>query len=430
MKHKIRLSCMVRVLLAGWLISIGDKAAGDATWVPIGPEGGEVSGVVQHPTQPQVLFISAGKDKATIYKSTDRGNTWSKLAIMNGGVKCLSINRKNPTDLYAGTYGQFSKSTDGGFTWTTVYVSMTFFSDLSPDSLNPNIIHAAGYAYNYTFGRYLMAYLKSTDKGATWSTKTPANTEGYGYALCVDPKNPKVLFLGGYSYDGEMAAKLYKTTDGGDSWSDVTGPLTNSVYDLIMDSTSVKRVFALTGYCVYRSTDMGSSWQKNNGSVSGSSLCQDPKNKNSLYVGHNGMVFSSTDGGLNWALRIEGLSDAKFANCLLVDRTLPSTVFMGSDGGFFKSTNGGNQWTCFNTGIQSTHITAVHPVPSNPSVLYAAHLNGYVFRTQNALAKSGSASAVSWDKITTIPDCDSYSIKTILTDPSNPNLIYLYKAFG
>jgi len=399
-------------------------------WVPIGPEGGKVMNVVSHPAQDGVLYLTAGDAPTSLYKSADRGNTWDKVAFSYGKIFSLAINRTNPNDLYAGLYGQIYRSTDGGSTWTSIAVNQTQFNDLLPDPLNPNVIHAAGYIYDTGLSRNLMAYLKSTDKGVTWSSLTLANTEGYGLALCLDPKNSQVLFLGGYAVGNGTAAKLFKTTDGGASWSDATGPLPYMVHDLIMDSTDVRRVLALTEFGFYWSTDMGAGWQKNNGFVSGRCLAQDPKNKNTLYIGQKNQVFASIDGGLNWTPYGNGLLDAKEIHCLLVDQNLPSTVYMGSDGGFFKSTDGGSQWMCCNTGIFSTHITAVHPIPSNPSVVYTAHQDGYVFRTQNAMAKKESAWAVSWEKVTTIPDCDSYVIRTILTDPSDQNLVYLYKSAG
>jgi photosystem II stability/assembly factor-like uncharacterized protein len=423
-------SRIVLLMLAGWFISRANQAVADVAWIPIGPEGGRVRNVVQHPTQAQVLYLTAGEAQTSLYKSTDRGSSWNRLAVFYREIFCLAVNPLAANEMFAGSYSQFFRSTDGGITWTTAYSGAFDFRDLSADSSNPNLLHACGYSYASGTGQYIMTYFRSTDKGSSWSVKPLTDLQSFGQAVCVDPKNSNLIFVGGYNAEKSSAAQLYKTTDGGTTWSDVSGNLIGAVSDIAMDAGGMKRVFAVTGAGVFKSTDLGGSWSQNGGYVYGNAIALDRKNPNMLYLGGNEQTYRSTDGGANWTTASNGVADGGLVNSILVDRTASSTVCLGSEAGFYKSTDGGQNWSASNSGVLSTNITALANLSSNPAVAYAARQNGYVFKTQNAVGKAAHAQSVTWEKFYRIPNCDSYSVKTILFDPNVADKIYLYKEFG
>jgi photosystem II stability/assembly factor-like uncharacterized protein len=421
--------------MAAWLLvlcTVGGavRLSAENSWIPIGPEGGPVACVFPHPAQTQVLYLATGSTPSDLYRSTNKGSSWSRQGGLTRDIYCMIINRKTPNEIYAGAYGEFLKSTDSGATWKSTSLSNACMRELSQDSLNAKNLHACGYSYNADTKVYVLSYYKSTDLGATWSTKTCANEQSYGYTVSVDPRNPKTVIVGGYVLRSDYGPILCKTTNGGDTWSDITGTVTGYVYDVLMDSASVKRIFACTGTGVYRSTDMGASWTKNDDWVSGMKICQDPKNKNGLYVGGNGTVFQSTNGGANWSVYTNGLAEATTVNDICVDPALSSTVYLGAKGGFFKSTDSGKNWNCIESGIVATYVTMVKTMPSNPSVVYAAHESGYLFRTGNGLAKGNKTDAVVWEKIAQVPNCDSYGVKSILFGPAGSNKMQFYKAYG
>jgi hypothetical protein len=412
-----------------WTASAAVHLYAENAWIPIGPEGGRVRSIVQHPTQDNVLYLSAGESRSGVYKSTNRGNTWIKLAAMRRDIFDLAVNPGNTEIMYACAYDEFFRSTNGGADWSSIRMDNQGISDLSADVNNTAVLHACGFQYSGGAKQNLMAYFRSTDSGLSWSVKSPTEILSYGQAVCVDPANPDHVFIGGYSYDKSSAPLLFRTTDGGTTWQDVTGSILGSVVDVQMEAGGQKRIFVAAGGGVFRSTDLGATWIRNSGYVSGNALALDPKDANTLYLGGNNQAFRSTDGGINWQNVSTGFADGGLANAVLADRS-SADVYMGSEAGFFKSTDSGQTWSASDAGILSATVTAVACRPSNQNELYAARQNLFLYRTQNALGKASDGQAVSWEKIYRIPNCDSYSIKTVLFDPVEANTLYLYKEFG
>ena len=421
-----------RLTLALWVVMLvptTTQAVADEAWVPIGPEGGVISNVVQHPTQTQVLYIIVGVYQPSLYKSTDGGMVWNKLYVFSRQITTLAVNPKNANELYAGASGPFLKSTDGGTTWNTASTVTGDFREVIPDSADSNVLHACGSSYpKGQKENYSLTYFKSTDRGSTWSVMSASTVKGSGTALCFDPQNPNLVFVGGYGAD-KATVQLFKTTDGGATWSDAAGSISGTVSDILLHSGSEMRIYAATSAGVYRSTDAGTTWTKNNGFIGGDVLALDKKN-HILYLGAIRQVYRSIDGGANWMYHSYENASAGFTNAILVDPSQPSTVFAGSNGGFFRSTDSGLSWSESNAGIMATNITAIASEPGSPEVLFAAQESGYVYKTQNALAKPSAPQSVAWQKFYQIPNCNSFGVKTILFDPSRPNTMYLYKEYG
>jgi photosystem II stability/assembly factor-like uncharacterized protein len=155
-----------------------------------------------------------------------------------------------------------------------------------------------------------------------WTSIGPEG--GWIYALAVDPTTPTTLYAGTYG------GGVFKSTDGGATWSAVNTGLTN------------KSVWA---------------------------LAIDPTAPNTLYAGTYGGVFKSTNGGASWSAVNSGLTNtAVFA--LAIDPTDSNTLYAGTyGGGVFKSINGGTTWSA--TGAGPTNVLALAIDPSTPTTLYA-----------------------------------------------------------
>jgi photosystem II stability/assembly factor-like uncharacterized protein len=116
------------------------------------------------------------------------------------------------------------------------------------------------------------------------------------YALAIDPTNPQVLYAG---TDGDG---VFKTTDGGASWSAASSGLTYFyILSLAIDPTNPQVLYAGTDGCgVFKTTDGGSSWSEASSGLANSnvlSLAIDPSNPQLLYAGTDGGVFKTTNGG-------------------------------------------------------------------------------------------------------------------------------------
>jgi len=409
------------------LLCVSSVAA--QTWVSIGPEGGAVAKLLQDPANNNTLYVLSGDYPASFYKSTNKGGNWNAVVRVQGSAASFAINGKKASEMYMGGYSNFSVSTNSGTTWTSNYHYNKTFYALSVDSANQSILHASGYEWNGT--RAVMAYFKSTNKGSSWTSTGMPGTADYGYAnaLAVDPKNSKNIWVGGYIRVGDNTfPKVFRTTNSGTNWTDVTGTITGFVEGILIDSTNVKRVFVLTYGGVFKSTDNGTTWSKNSGSVYGYKLTQDPKNKNTLYAGYYNQVFKSTDGGSNWTGYTTGLTLAGMCNGLCVDRGNSLNIFYGGSMGFYRSTDGGVNWNAYKSGLLLSSITSVKIAQGSPQLLYAAFAGDGLYKTTNPMGKAGMPEAVSWTRLPTFYDC--HNLTDLQISPTDPNVLYAFEGGG
>jgi len=429
---KCRERCVVavlRLLFTGWITFAAGKASGQGTWVPIGPEGGAVAKFFQDPANGNNLYLLSGTYPAVLMKSTNKGNSWTAFSTIQGSAASFTVNAKKPSEMYMGGYYNFSRSTDSGASWTSNYQNNRSFYAVSVDSFNQNVLYGCGYEYNGS--GYLMAYFKSTDKGNTWSSSVmPVTMEtGYANAMAVESKNPKNIWIGGYIVSGsEVLPKLFKTTNGGTSWIDATGKISATVVDILIDSTNVKRIFLLTQAGFLKSTDNGLSWSPNSGFLYGYKLAQDPKNKNTLYIGSSSQIYKSTDAGVNWNAYTNGLSSAGMCNGIVVDKTNSANVFYGGSTGFFKSTDGGQNWNAFSGGLLLANITSLKMTQGSPPVLYAAFSGDGLYKTTNPTGKAEKPEAVTWTKLPRFYDC--HNLTDLQVSPIDPNVLYAFEGGG
>src|SRR5262249_21887252 len=149
-----------------------------------------------------------------------------------------------------------------------------------------------------------------------------------------------------------------------------------------------------SGSTVFKSTDGGSSWSRTGlpGAAAVAALALDALTPTTLYAGTQcdlfplititlcvGGVFKSTDGGSSWTAVKTGLTDTN-VHALALDSHTPTTVYAGTaSGGVFKSLDGGGSWRAMNTGLTDTNILALALTPLIPTTLYAGTEGGGIF---------------------------------------------------
>jgi hypothetical protein len=180
-----------------------------------------------------------------------------------------------------------------------------------------------------------------------WTSIGPEG--GWIYALAVDPNTPTTLYAGTYG------GGVFKSTDGGATWSAVNTGLSNkSVWALAIDPTAPNTLYAGTYGGVFKSTDGGASWSANGLTGNGVfALAIDPNTPTTLYAGTNGGVFKSTNSGATWSATGTGPTNVR---ALVIDPTTPTTLYAGTNGGVFKSADGGVNWSA--TGAGPTNVRA------------------------------------------------------------------------
>jgi len=261
-----------------------------------------------------------------------------------------------------------------------------------------------------------------------WSGNTKAS--GRVVSLAPHPTNALVC------YAASASGGLWKTTNGGASWSPLTDRLSilNSGF-VELDPVDPEIVYYGTGEYwtgsngdgVFRSLDGGATWDRiATASQVGSQItgiAVNPANTSIIHVTSNAGTYVTFDGGANWSQRLSGACPS-----LALDPINPSNVLVGRQSqGVYRSTNGGLSYTKLGGGLPTTNIglVLVDLCDSSPSDMYAAIVgtNGNV----NGLWRSSNAGA-SWVKKTATPNfcapqCwyDAY----VSVDPADPETLYL-----
>jgi hypothetical protein len=282
----------------GMLPPMLPQTPGSGAWQLIGPgalgnayDGGTVSGriasIAADPKDANTLYISAAG--GGVWKTTNGGTSWSPLtddqAVLAMGS--IAVDPTNSSIIYAGTgepnfsgdsfYGYgILKSTDGGATWTNVGPTEFAQSRLATakividgtDSTGDTVYATGVSAVNGYYGGF--GVYKTTDGGVSWTNTTNSLTSSPICDLVIDPTNAQILYAAVGDTGGESDSGIYKTTNGGASWAlagNYPKGAANGRTALAISTTSHLEVFALvenpsTGGLKYiqKSTDGGATW--------------------------------------------------------------------------------------------------------------------------------------------------------------------------
>jgi len=254
---------------------------------------------------------------------------------------------------------------------------------------------------------------KTTDGGATWSAAHTGLTSVIIMSLAIDPATPATL------YAGTSGSGVFKSTDGGGTWKITNIGLKNStVESLAIDRELPTTLYAGTsGGGVFKSIDSGANWNAANTGITKayvSALAIDPTRPTTLYAGTLDSVFKSMDGGANWSAANIGLTGIHVV-ALAIDPVRPDIIYAGTySRGVFKSTDGGGTWSAANTGLESTDVPALAIDPQTPATLYAGTFQLGVFRSLNG--------GENWSRLST--GMLANVVNALVIDPQLPTSLY------
>ncbi len=376
-------------------------------WRPIGPfRGGRVTAVAGDPDDPLVFYM--GTAHSGVWKTNDAGLFWRNVSdpfFKRAPVGAMEVSRSNPEVIYVamgeseprqdntpgdGVY----KSTDGGRTWTNVGLGeVRNFSKIRIHPTNPDLVYAA--AMGDIFGTNPeRGVFRTKDGGKTWQRVLFKSDRAAAFDLTMDPTNPDILFASldqfqRFPWDetsGGPDSGLYKTTDGGDTWKEITrNPgLPKGVIGKIGVSISPARptrVYAIIEAAeggVYRSDDSGATWQKlfndreqRREAASYLHITADTQDPDTVYVQHV-QVWKSTDGGKTFTTGSMQHSDH---HAMWIDPKNNKRIIDGSDGGASVTLNGGFSWSTINN-QPTADLFSLAIDNQDPYVLYAAQNDG------------------------------------------------------
>ena len=297
---------------------------------------------------------------------------------------------------------------------------------------------------------------KTNDFGRTWKPIFDDQPTGSVGDVVVAPSNPNVIYVG--SGEGLQRPDLcvgdgiYKSTDGGKTWTNTGLKDAQQIGGLAIDPTNENRVFvAALGHPyganeergVYRTIDGGKTWEKvlykdeNTGAIQ---VTIDPNNPNIIYAdmwagrqgpwengawnGSESGLFKSTDGGTTWNKLTKGLPTTeqgltRIGFCIAPSNSnrLYATVDAGKYGGIYRSDDAGESWQLINADprlwSRGTDFAEVKADPKNADIVYSA----------NVVTWKSVDAGKTWTAFRGAPGGDDYH--RIWINPNDPNIILI-----
>ncbi len=427
------------------------SAYAEMRWRLIGPfRGGWATMAAGVPTEPNTFYI--GTAGGGVWKTVDAGRTWQSVGRnLPPAIGAIAVAPSAPQTLYVGT-GQVAprydvgagrgvfKSTDGGRTWHYVGLRATrYIGRIWIDPNNANVVVVAAMGHLYGPNRERGIY-RTSDGGRTWQHVLYINEKTGVVDLAADPSNPNLLFAAAWQMrdwpwldyfepHGGPGSGIYRSTDGGKSWTRLagggwpSGPL-GRIGLAVTHTAQGTRIYATvdspTEGGIWRSDDGGAHWRRVNdeedvfGNWYFSRLTVDPVDPNVVFSAGQS-IRRSTDGGRTWHI-IKGAPGGDDYHFVWINPLHPNHWITASDQGAVVTVDGGRSWSSWYnqpTG-QFYHLAADERFPY------------WIYSGQQDSGSVGAASRSDYGSLTWRDwhpvggDERDYMVP----DPANPDLVF------
>lgn len=382
-------ACTIRVALRAALMLLALPLAAGAQGVTydsalwsgmhyrmIGPErGGRVTTVTGVPSEPRTFYM--GTTGGGVWKTTDAGDSWHNVSdgyFAVASIGAVDVSLSVPNIVYVGTGSSkirsnvsigrgLYKSTDAGHSWTFVGLKDAGqIATVRIDPTDPDLVYVAAqgnpFVPNVERGVY-----RTKDGGKTWQKILYVSDSTGATDLELQPGHPRVIFAAMWHgqrkpwtiVSGAYEGGIYKSSDGGDSWTKLGGGLPDQLFgrsNVAISRAMPNRIYALIeakpGGGLYRSEDAGATWTLANASPSlwtrpfyYTTLGVDPNDPDVVYVGDEGW-FKSTDGGKTF--RSEPVPHGDNHD-VWINPDNSDAMIQSNDGGANVSLDGGRTWS-------------------------------------------------------------------------------------
>jgi photosystem II stability/assembly factor-like uncharacterized protein len=417
-------------------------------WRLVGPyRGGRVAAVAGIPQNRETYYF--GATGGGVWKTTDGGSSWENVTdgYFGGSIGAVAVSEWDPNVVYVGggektVRGNVShgdgmwKSVDAGKTWTQIGLTDSrHISRIRIHPRDPDLVFVA--AMGHLFGpNEERGVFRSKDGGTTWEKVLYKGDKAGAVDLAMDPNNPRVLYAAlwqvkrtPYSLEsGGEESGIWKSTDGGDSWTEITrnkglprGLI--GIAGIAVSHTNSDNVWALVeseNGGLFRSRDGGETWTRTSDDRSlrqrawyYTRVYSDPTSEDSVYV-LNVRFHHSKDGGKTFRQISVPHGDN---HDLWIDPADPLRMVQSNDGGANVSYDGGETWSA-----QSNQPTAqMYRVSTDnafPYRLLGGQQDNSALRIRSASAFGSSIGTRDWE-----PTAGGES-GHIVAKPDEPDIVY------
>ncbi|HKV43307.1 MAG TPA: glycosyl hydrolase, partial [bacterium] len=417
-------------------------------WRLVGPfRGGRVVAVAGDPERAQVFYF--GSTGGGVWRTDDGGWTWANISdgfLATASVGALAVSPSDPNVIYVGmgescirgnvAHGDgVYRSSDGGKTWRNVGLADTrHIARIRVHPRDHNLVYVAAFGHVYGPNPERGVH-RSADGGRTWQRILFRHDRAGACDLSMDVTNPRIMYAAiweahrtpwGLS-SGGPGSGLFKTTDGGETWTELTDAptLPRGILGRIGVAVSPARsdrVWAIVEAeegGIFRSDDGGATWMCVNSDREPrqrpfyfSHIFADPTDAETIYIG-NLDLWKSVDAGRTFARKSLPHGDH---HDLWIDPRNPQRMINGSDGGASISLNGGDSWsTIYNQPTaEMYHITTDSRFP---------------YRIYGAQQDNTTICLPSWSSDGAITSSTYYDVGAsesgyIAVRPDDPDIVY------
>ncbi|MCF7793549.1 MAG: T9SS type A sorting domain-containing protein [Candidatus Cloacimonetes bacterium] len=433
----------------------------DYSWELSGPTniGGRITDIEIHPNSPSTWYIGAAS--GGIYKTTNEGANWQNVFTDAPVISIgdIAIDPDNENIIYAGTGEANSssqsfvgngvyKSTDGGDSWEhSGLENSAYIGRIIVDYNDSQRIFAAAtgtlFSPNAERGIY-----RSDDGGLTWDNKLFVTDSTAAIDLVQHPTYPNILYASmwermrgrNYRRSGGYSSGIYKTTDGGDSWEELTNGLPDNEYvgriglaiaesnpDVLYAFYDQQPVYGYSFLGIFKTIDAGASWtQTNDGNIDDMNssfgwyfgqIRVDPADENRVYA--LGVALCRTEnGGDNWQVIADygNTWEIHVDHHAMVIDEVTGRIVEGNDGGLYTSYDYGNNWEKINN-LPLTQFYAIDVDYQLPERIYGGTQDNNTIRTNTGALDD-------WEAIL---GGDGFYCRV---DHTNSNIIYAEYQYG
>ena len=425
-------------------------------WRNVGPfRGGRVSAASGVIGQPGTFYI--GLPEGGVWKTTSGGSTWWPVFDSVRGVSSIGAIAVAPSNggvIYAGTGDLFTsvfpdprdgmyRSSDSGKTWTHLGLDSTLrITAILVDPRNANVVLAAAMG-NQRRRNTSRGVYRSTDGGASWTHALSISDTTAVSALAAAYDRPDVIYATSRVWwaappppagtapvpppngPPPTGAGVFKSTDGGASWKELTGVprFSGRARIAVAQGTNAQRVYLITGGGLFRSDDGGGNWRRmaadddrirNGQGGYNCGVYVDAKDPDVVYT-FNTTAYKSTDGGKTF-VGFKGAPGGDDPQVGWIDPTDGHRILLGYDQGAIVSYDGGGSWSSwFNQSSEQVYRLAVDK--SFPYWIYATQQDAGAIRTR-VRGDNGAVGPFDWSGV------NAWEWGTIVVDPLDNDIVY------